>query len=170
MHGEADRQLQASGIPFTILRPNIFYQNMLWAADTIKKIGRFFHLAGGVTMSMIDVRDIAACAARIFTTAHHEGKIYTLTGPESISYDDIAQTLTNVLGRPIQFVRVSPDAQKAALLDLGIPAGAVGPLISLFEYFATGQAAPVYPDFEQIMGRPTRSFEDFARDHAAAFS
>ena len=66
-HGESDALLIGSGLPFTILQPNSFYQNMFWSAGTIKDHGAFYLPIGDARQSQVDVRDIASVAVKALT-------------------------------------------------------------------------------------------------------
>jgi uncharacterized protein YbjT (DUF2867 family) len=74
LHAETDDLLRSSGIPFTILQPNSFHQNMLWSANTIKAQGVFYLPFKDASQSTVDIRDFSAVAARVLTTFGHEGK------------------------------------------------------------------------------------------------
>ncbi len=101
LHALSDRELQVSGMSWTILRPHWFMQNLLNEAGHISARGTFSLNAGDGRLGMIDVRDIAEFAARVLTDGpqHHDGKTYTPTGPQSVSFVDVAQRLTRILGK-----------------------------------------------------------------------
>jgi uncharacterized protein YbjT (DUF2867 family) len=169
-HGETDGALADSGLPYTILRPNSFYQNLLWSAGTIKDHGAFYLPIGSARQSLVDVRDIAAVAVAVLTGAGHEGNTYVITGPESLSYHEVADKLSAVLGRSIRYVDVSPEAALDSMLKAGMPEWNARAVTELYGVFAAGQAAETTNTVEQITGRGPISFDQFARDHAAAFA
>ncbi len=120
---------------------------------------------------MIDTRDIAAVAAQIAAApAAHAGTTYWPTGPESISFADAAQVLSTVLGRPIAFEPLTVKEQTQALIDVGLPEALAAMNAQAVGLFAEGDCDYVTNDVPSILGRPARSFEQFATDHAAAFS
>lgn len=168
-HGETDEMLQRSGMSWTILRPNSFHQNLLWSAGSIRGQGAFYLPLGDARQSLVDVRDIALVAAEVLTGAGHEGQIYELTGPESLSYHDVAATLSRVLGKPVRYVPVSPEAAKEAMLKAGMAEWNAAAVTDLYRVFATGAYARTTDTVARLLGRPPRSFEQFARDHADAF-
>lgn len=169
-HGETDEVLRDSGLPFTILRPNSFHQNMLWQADGISKTGQFFLPLGDAAQSTIDVRDIADVAAEVLLTEGHIGKTYDLTGPESLTFEDVARILGNVRGSPVSYTAISREAAEAAMKDAGMPEWSAHALAEIQALFATGAYADVHPDAATLLNRPLRRFIDFARDHESAFS
>ena len=168
-HGETDEMLQRSGLPYTVLRPNSFHQNLLWSAGSIKGQGAFYLPLGDARQSLVDVRDLALVAAEALTGAGHEGQVYELTGPESLSYHDVAATLSKVLGKPVRYVPVSLEAAKESMLKAGMPEWNAAAVTDLYRAFATGAYARTTDTIARLTGRPPRSFEQFARDHADAF-
>jgi uncharacterized protein YbjT (DUF2867 family) len=168
-HGEADRLLAASGVPYTLLKPNSFFQNLLWSAGTIKDHGAFYLPLRDGRQSLVDVRDIADVAVATLTRPGHEGRTYEITGPESLSYADVAATLTKVLGKPVRYVDVPPEAAKDGMLRAGMSEWNAAAVTELYGVFATGRYAYVTDTVQRLTGRPPRSFEQFARDHADQF-
>jgi uncharacterized protein YbjT (DUF2867 family) len=169
-HGQTDAALTDSGLPYTILRPNSFYQNLLWSAGTIKDHGAFYLPMGSTRQSLVDVRDIAAVAVAVLTGAGHEGKTHVITGPESLSYQEVADKLSTILGRPIRYVDVPPAAAHDSMLKAGMPEWNARAVTELYGIFAAGEAAGTTDTVEQITGRKPISFDQFARDRAGAFS
>ncbi len=168
-HGDSDQFLQASGLAYTILRPNSFYQNLLWSAGTIKEQGAFYLPIGDAKQSLVDVRDIAAVAVAVLTGKDHEGKIYEITGPESLSYYDVAEKLSKVLGKPIKYVDVSPATAKEGMLKAGTPEWNAIAVTELYGVFATGLASRTMDTVSKITGKRPISFEQFVRDFAGQF-
>ena len=115
------------------------------------------------------MRDIAAVAARALTEDGHEGKAYVLTGPEALSYTEVAAKLSDATGREITYVAISPEQFRQGALAAGLPEWLVAALERLNEIFAAGHAAGV-TDYVRTAGKkePT-TFDRFARDHAQAF-
>lgn len=166
-HRAIEKVVEASGLAWTFLRPNGFMQNIPnYMGKTIKEQGVIHEPAGDARIAHIDARDIGEVAARVLTSSGHDGKAYTLTGPEAISYGDIAATLTKVLGRPIQYVDISLEDFKKGSVAAGIPEGYADALVDLNRYYVQGKAAQVIDTVRHLTGRPPRSFETFARDHA----
>jgi uncharacterized protein YbjT (DUF2867 family) len=169
-HGETDKALIDSHLPYTILRPNSFYQNMLLSAATIKEHGAFYLPMKSARQSLVDVRDIAAVSVQVLTGTGHEGKTYDITGPESLSYHDVADKLSEVLGRSIRYMDVPPETAFDSMLKAGMPKWNASAVTELYGTFAAGEAAGTTDTVERITGRAPVSFDQFARDYAAAFS
>ncbi|MDC3955144.1 SDR family oxidoreductase [Polyangium jinanense] len=169
-HGGADEVVRGAGIPFTLLRPNSFMQNMInFFAATIKGQNAFYYPAQGARISHIDTRDIGLAAATVLTSEGHEGKAYDLTGTEALSFHDAAATLTRVLGRTISYVDPGPEAFRSSLLGYGMPAWVVDALVDYVRFCIEGGAAPVTDDFKKLTGKAPISYEQFVRDHAEQF-
>jgi uncharacterized protein YbjT (DUF2867 family) len=170
VHDESDALLKASGLPYTILRPNSFYQNMFWSIATIKDHGAFYQPMGDSRQSQLDVRDIAAVAVEVLTRPGHQGKTYELTGPEAIDYHQIADALWKATGKAIRYVPVSMEAAEESMRKSGMPDWNVSTLLELYRFFASGAAARTTDTIQQLIGRPPVRFEQFARDFASAFA
>ena len=168
-HGQAEDFLKSSGLAWTMLRPNFFMQNLLGQARQIAAQGVIYQPVGDAKASFIDVRDIASVAARALTEDGHEGKTYVLTGPEALSYYDVAAKLSEATGRSITYVPVTPEQFREGALASGLPEWLVGALERLNEIFASGHAAEVTDDVRRVAGKEPITFDQFARDHAQAF-
>lgn len=168
---EIEAGLIASGLGHTLLRSNAYMQNTLALAPAIAKTSSFGSSTGTGRLGMIDTRDVGAVAAEIAASpVPHEGKTYWLTGPELLSYSDVAEVLSTVLGRPITYRQLSYSGDKEAMIRAGLPEPVAEMNAQAFGLVAAGDAAWVTEDVPSLLGRPARSFEQFATDHAAAFS
>jgi uncharacterized protein YbjT (DUF2867 family) len=168
LHAQTEKDVEASGIPYTFLKPALFMQFLLGHAPTIKSDGAFYMPMRDGKVPMVDLRDIAAVAATVLTSSGHEGKAYTVTGPEALSMNEAAQKLAAAIGKPVKYVDVPPDAARKAMVAQGIPPWFVEDLLKLMEVFAAGYAATVSPDVKNVTGQ-ARTFDVFARDFAQAF-
>src|SRR2546427_8055269 len=169
-HYEVERALQESGIPWTILRPHVFMQNFLDVAPTIAREGRIRAASGEGRIPFIDTRDIAAVAAVALTAPGHEGKKYVLTGPEALSYGDVARIIGKAVGRPVEYVAESPEEARERLVRAGAPLWAIDSMLALSAYQrAGGPTAEISKTVEEILGRPPPTFARFVHDYASGF-
>jgi len=169
-HAESEDYIQATGVPYTFLRPNGFMQNMVnYNAPTINAQSAFYGSEGDGRVSHIDIRDVAAVAVRVLTEDGHVGRAYTLTGPEALTNKEIAQILSEELGREIRFINLAPAQLKEALLSAGVPEWNADALLDLQRLYREGKATTVTRDVEQILGRQPINFAQFFRDHKLAF-
>ncbi len=173
MHRESERHIEASGIPHTFLRPSFFMQNYLAFADTIRSAGAIFAPAGAGRHSDVDVRDVAAVAARTLTEDGHEGRNYELTGPEAQSLADGARTIAKITGRDVRFVDVPPEDARKAMVSAGLSEWMADGVIELYAWFLRGEGttngSAVTLAVEEVLDRPPRPFDRFVRENVKAF-
>jgi uncharacterized protein YbjT (DUF2867 family) len=161
MHAEADARDRTSGLGYTILRANSFFQNIEGQLSTIKATGNFYLPLGEARQSLIDVDDIAAVAVLALTGGTLRNRDLDLTGPAALSFHDVASTLSKAYGKPINYVPISNDAFAEALRGNGVPAPAAASVAELFGVFATGVYATPTSDVERVLGRPPRGIADY---------
>jgi uncharacterized protein YbjT (DUF2867 family) len=169
MHGEIERRLEASGMAFTHLRAGEFMPSYFRQVPSIIAKGALFLPMENAKIASIDVGDIAEVAATVLTNPGHEGKIYPLTGPEALSMTEVAEKLSAVTGKRIQYVNVAPDAAKTAQLAAGVPPYIADALAELFAERRKGKESQVSPMVRMILGRQPTSFDEFAARNAAIF-
>lgn len=166
-HWVVEQALQDAGVPWTILRPHVFLQNILDQRESIRGEGVIRSAAGDAAIPMVDTRDVAAVAAVVLTEEGHDEKRYTLTGPEPVSWAEVAATLTRTLRRPVEHRAESEPETFARLHDAGLPAWHIGAQLALAEYQRRGGGTSIVTDtVERLTGSPPRGIEDFVRDHA----
>jgi uncharacterized protein YbjT (DUF2867 family) len=169
-HAESEAYIQSCGVPYTFLRPNGFMQNIVnYNAPTINTQNAFYGSEGDGRVSQIDIRDVAAVAVKALTEDGHIGKAYTLTGPEALMNREIAQVLSDALGREVRYVNLAPAQLKEALLSAGVTEWNADALLDLQRLYREGKAATVTRDVEQILGRKPITFAQFSRDYRYAF-
>ncbi|QFU88480.1 NAD(P)H-binding protein [Amycolatopsis sp. YIM 10] len=171
LHALSDRETGESGLRWTILRPHWFMQNLLNEAGDIAATGTLSMNMASARLGMIDARDIAESAASVLLDDpdRHHGKAYTLTGPRSLTFDEVAAELEKVLGRSVAHLPVSDDVKRETLLGYGVPAWIADMLEEYARAYASGWGDFTTDAVAGLLGRPPRDFADFARDHAAAF-
>ncbi len=160
----ANAHLKASGLPWTILQPTFFMQNVMSAKETIAQ-GQLYWDLGEGRVPAIDIRDIADCAVSVLTTDGHEGKTFDLTGPEAISFYDMAASFSEVLGHEVTYVPVPTEAAKESLMGMGYPEWIADGFGELMAGFAENWAADkTTVNVETLSGHPARSFAQFVSD------
>ena len=166
-HRAVEKYIEASGLGWTFLRPNGFMQNVVtYMGETIRSQSAIYSPAGNAAASHVDARDVGAVGARVLTDKGHEGKAYELTGPAALTYGQIAEILSRVLGRTIGYVPISPEQYRQAAVAAGTPEGYANALVDLNRYYLEGKASVVTPAVRQLTGRDPIPFEQFARDYA----
>ena len=170
IHRPVEKEIEESGVAWTFLRPNGFMQNLSnFLAATVRSQSTLFAPATTALVSHVDVRDVARVAAAALTQPGHEGKSYELSGPEALTYRQMASTLSDLLGRTITCVEVTPDQVRAQMVAGGAPAAYAEAVNDLTRYYAEGHAARISPDVVRVTGRDPIPFDVFARDYIAAF-
>ena len=169
-HATAEQALKSSGMAWTILRPGMFAQNFLAFAESIRRTGRIVASAGRGKAAPIDARDIAAVGVQTLLDPKHDGQTYLLTGPEPVGYADAARAIGTALGKPVEYADVPPEETRKALLGRGLEGWYVEELLRRQAFVAATERPVVTDAVARVLGRPARRFEDFVRDHAAAFA
>jgi uncharacterized protein YbjT (DUF2867 family) len=169
-HRDSEENIEASGLPYTFLRPNGFMQNLVnYNAGTIRSQNAFYGCQGNGAVSVVDVRDIAAVAVIVLAASGHEGKSYTLTGGEALTNGNVAEKISRVAGREISYVDLPSAEFKKAILSAGTPEWSAEALLDLQRLYREGKASLVTDDVERLTGRKPITFDRFARDYAFAF-
>lgn len=169
-HGEIDQVLRDSGLPVTFLKPNFFMQNTLLGADSVGSQGVLFQAMGDGKLGMIDARDIADVAVEVLTGMGHEGKSYTLTGPESISFTQLAQQLSESVGKDVTAVDVPVVAARQSMIEMGFPEWVAAAFSDYFGYYRNNYGDFFTDDVRNLTGRTARTYRDFSRDFGGAFA
>jgi uncharacterized protein YbjT (DUF2867 family) len=166
---QVEAALFSSGLPWTLLKPTFFMQNLMMAAQTIASDGMLYWDTGDGKLGMIDLRDIVEAAFAVLTGEGHEGKSYILTGPEAVSMYDVANTFSNVLGKKVTYVSVPGEASLQSMLSMGFPEWIARGYGELMVGFSEGFASRTNDNVATLTGHPARSIEQFARDYAQVF-
>lgn len=168
VHRAVEKALETGGVAWTFLRPNSFMQNTVtFMGHTIRTEGAFYTASGHARISHVDVRDIAAVAVHALTAPDHEGRAYTLSGPEGLTYDEMADELSKVLRREIRHVSLTPADLEGAMLAEGMPAEIVDRMLDLERFFREDRASGLSDDVSRVTGRDPRRFAEYARETAA---
>jgi uncharacterized protein YbjT (DUF2867 family) len=170
VHGEIDALIRNSGIPFTLLLPTSFMQNLVNFYGAAIRDGALYAPRGDGATAVIDVRDIADVAVEVLAhPAAHAGQSYTLTGPENLTDAQMVSAIARQIGRDVRYVDVPEAAAVDSLTRMGSPPQVIEWLMSLNHVIKQGWAAGVSPVVETITGRPPRNLADFVRENAAAW-
>ena len=168
-HGLIEQYLQASTVPAVMLQPGFLMTNLLGAAEHVRHQGMMFAPASTARIAMIDPADVAAVAAVTLTTDGHDGGRYVLTGPDAISYTQVAAHLSAAIGRPVGFVDTPPEAAVSGLIDAGLPPFVAEQVVTVFGELRRGVQATTTGTVNALTGRAARPFAAFARQYADAF-
>ena len=169
-HSAVDRHLMDSGLGYTILRPAGFMQVHLWPVATVRTERRWYGMTGDGVAGFIDAVDIGAVAAEVLSAPGHAGAVYELTGPAALSMPEAARTLAEVIGSDVDYVDVAPEAFTAQLTAAGLPDFIAAAITAAYRDIRAGHAATVTNSVENVLGRPPRSYREFAELHRASIA
>jgi uncharacterized protein YbjT (DUF2867 family) len=159
---EAERAVAASGAEWTVLRANNFDQNFsedLWAPPIAA--GRLALPMGAVGEPFVDVEDVAEVAAAVLTQDGHSGRIYDVSGPESLTFAE-ATEMIGALTKPIEYVELTPEQYVEELQAEGYPDEGVQTLDAMFTIMRAGHLSEPADGVEQVLGRRPGSFAAYA--------
>jgi uncharacterized protein YbjT (DUF2867 family) len=166
----AERELEASGLTWNIVRPNWFMQNFhtFWLHGILNQ-GQILLPTGQAKGSFIDVRDIADVVARLLTSHDLDNQAFDITGAESLNHDEVAAILSRVTGRAIGYQNIPPQALKDGMVAAGASADYADFLLLILSFFAQGYSAHTTTAVHDLLGRQPRMFEQYAQEHRQAF-
>ncbi|MES5818818.1 SDR family oxidoreductase [Streptomyces sp. RG80] len=170
-HVPGERAVRESGAEWTILRPSTFASNTLSWAPAVERGEPVPNMTGDGLSGVIDPRDVSEVAARVLVAGGHGGRTYTLTGPEAIDVPGQAAVLAAVLGRPVGTRDLSPDETREHLLTVwGFDEAQAAGVLAGTAFVRGGGNAVVTEDVPRVLGRPARTYRQWAEDHRAAFA
>ncbi len=166
-HHKIERLIMASGMAYTFLRASFFMQNLDTTHRKEISEGSIIVPAGRGKTSFIDVRDIAEVGAKALTeTAYTNANVaYDLTGAEALTYYDVAETLTEVLGKPIRHINPSILRFFRLAKQNHLPTGQVIVMIALYTSARLGLAGRTTEEVQRLLGRPPISLRQYAEDY-----
>ncbi|MEM7019312.1 MAG: NmrA family NAD(P)-binding protein [Pseudomonadota bacterium] len=166
-HAEIEEDIRNLELPFTFLRPYFFMQNLGFQFNMIRQQGILRSAVEDAQISMVDVRDIAAVSAKLLAgEAELAGKAVPLTSREVLTYPDIANMLSDVLGRDVKYVQQSLQELSAMLEKSGQPAWHIEILMQFNRAFADGWACEPHKAVEQVLGRLPRTLRNYFEELA----
>ncbi|MFQ5610533.1 MAG: SDR family oxidoreductase [Anaerolineae bacterium] len=166
-----EERLFESGLPYTILQPAAYMQNVLAGWQQIVEAGRYrLPYAVETRLGMVDLEDVAAAAALVLTQAGHEGAIYELAGPEALTQTEVAAILSRHLGRPIRAETVARQVWEQDARQAGLGDYAVETLLKMFDYYERHGFWGNPNVLHWLLGRPPTTFAAFVRRVAGGSS
>jgi uncharacterized protein YbjT (DUF2867 family) len=167
LHGQIEDYLRESGLPFTILRPTMFFQSLELFAGPVKSANRLIAPAGQGTIAMVDIADVAAASVRVMIEPGHDGQTYTLTGATAPAMADVATALSKTMGHKIAYM--SPPLFAARLMMRfagGMDWWLSGYVSALFAAIQKGAEADISDDAARLIGRRQIDLEAYLANRA----
>ena len=176
LHGEEENIIKDSGISYTFLRPPAFMQNFITQfGQTIKTQNAFYVPVGDAKMSFVDVRDIATIATSILMNCNggknkqNMNKAFDITGPEALTYSQVANIISDKVGRKITYIDITEDIAKKGLKQIGMDDWFINIMIELFRTIRAGYGSETTGAVERITGRKPIAFAQYVKDYAEVF-
>ncbi|MFF4371243.1 NAD(P)H-binding protein [Streptomyces sp. NPDC001594] len=160
----AEDRLKDSGADWTVVRASWFNQNFdeSFFLESVRA-GEIALPVADAVEPFVDAGDIADVVVAALTDGRHAGRTYELSGPRLLSFGEVAAELSKATGREIAYVPVSDGEFRAALRQEGLPEE----FAELFALILDGRNAHLVHGVEEVLGRRSRDFADYAREAAA---
>ncbi len=169
-HWESEEHIRSKGIPWTMVRPSFYMQNFLGSATSIKTEGRFYFPFGETGAAVLtDSRDVGAFVAQMLATTGHENRSYDVTSGDLLSFKQVGELFSELLGKPVAYVAQDPVAYKAFLGKFVTSKWHLDAVCDIFAEVASGYVAHTTKTFAQIMGREPLSLRQFITEHIALY-
>jgi uncharacterized protein YbjT (DUF2867 family) len=169
-HIQVEKVIEQSGMRWTFIRPVFFQQSFLLFADSIQKNNKIILPAGKGAAAFVDARDVAECLVKVASQDGHAGKIYTLTGPQSLTFAQAAIDIGVSRNKPVGYIAPPAFIARIVLPKVsGMPRWLALEVIDLLQAISRGAQATVTSDVQQLLGKVPRSFSNFAQEHREFF-
>lgn len=170
-HARAELALVDSDIPFTIIQPNFYMQNLLAHARTVCDQGVIYGCTGRGAASHVDAADIAEVMASVLLAppADNAGKVHIVTGPEALTLEQIAEHLAAALDRPVRAVDVPDEQYRSMLTATGAPAWLADAVVDLQRMARRGEASMVTDTVRRVGGKAPTTLDQWAKANASSF-
>jgi uncharacterized protein YbjT (DUF2867 family) len=167
--GQIEQHLRSVPVPAVLLHPCFSMANLLGLADPVRYQGVLPAPVGDAKIAMIDPSDVAAVAVLALTEDGHDGRTHSLTGPEPVTFSQVAEALSAAVGRAVTFADVPEAATGDSMRANGLPDWLVDGLLTVFRLIREGIAEQTTDTVEKLTGRKPRTVSQFAHDHAPQF-
>lgn len=161
--------VQNSGKQWTILRPSWFMQNFdedEWVfARALRESNELYAGSGKTRVGFTDTRDLAEAAVKVLTTKGHEGRSYTITGPEQLTFGEVAEVLAETSGRPIHHKDATEEEHRRHFARSGRPEAWINHMLHLFSLVRAGAFTELTNDFEHLTGKKPRTLKAYATEN-----
>jgi uncharacterized protein YbjT (DUF2867 family) len=163
-HARGEQAVRESGVPFTFIRSSAFMSNALGWAHAIKREGVLRTSTGTGKIAFIHPADIADVAVKALTTCAHDGEALVITGPQALTYGEMASRIGAAIGETIRFEPVSDEAARP-----NFDGAYADALVDIWRAVREGRLATVTDGVQQVLGRRPVTFEQWAEENAGAF-
>ncbi|CAM3192633.1 SDR family oxidoreductase [Vibrio rarus] len=163
-HAYTDNLIKQSGLDYTLIQPNTFFQNFYANLPSINAESRFYSSLGDTALSLVDINDVAAVAVVALTESGHEGKTHHITGSEALTSTQHAQLLSDASGKKITYIDIPEVALVGALKEAGLGDWLSDKIGGMITWFQQGDYGLTTNTVEEVTGRKPRTFSAFAQE------
>jgi uncharacterized protein YbjT (DUF2867 family) len=170
LHKDKEEALRDSGLLHAVVRAGGFMSNAYQWIGSIRSEGVVYNAMGSGTIASIDPGDIAAVAVHALTTPALTETLYEVTGEELLTAEQKVAILARITGKPLRTVGIEPEVAVESMLRNGLPPQVAGAVAQSMAAIRDGRATQMTDTVRRITGRPPRTFEAWAEEHAAHFA
>lgn len=168
-HRQVAAHLDATGLPVTYLAPALYLEDLAALAGSIRESAEVAVPAGHGRVGFVAASDVAAAAARVLTSAGHEGATYVLTGPEALRFKDVAAQVSAVFAREVGYTDQPPGRARQVMLAGGVSPWQADGNLELFDWIRQGGANTVSAAVRELTGADPRPVQDWLEESRASF-
>jgi uncharacterized protein YbjT (DUF2867 family) len=168
-HRDVAAHLDATGLPVSYVAPTLYMEQLLLGVDAIRADAAVVAPAGAARIGFVAARDVAAVAANVLTAAAPEERIYSLTGPEVLGYDDVAERVSRVFATTVDYIDQPRDQARQSYLDAGMTPWQADGQLELFEWARDGGYDYLSDDVSTVTGEAPRTIDAWLEEARAAF-
>jgi NAD(P)H dehydrogenase (quinone) len=168
-HRQVAAHLDATGLPVTYLAPALYLEDLQAVAETIRREAVLAVPGGAGRAGFVAADDVAAAAAAVLTSAGHEGATYALTGPQALSFGNVAARISAVFAREVDYADAEPAQARQDMLASGASPWQADGNLELFEWIRAGGAATLTTAVRELTGADPQPVDDWLDDARASF-
>lgn len=165
VHAPTENMIKESGLTYTFLRHNLYAEYLLSDLKETLASGELRRGGGNAKFSLIGRDDLGESAATVLAGGGHENRIYNETGPEALTLAQCAAIISEVFGKPVVHVDLSPEAWYEQALAMGYEESMARAATSNIRAALNGEFSMVSPDYESITGHPARTLRQLLQDN-----
>jgi uncharacterized protein YbjT (DUF2867 family) len=169
-HAQGEAAIRTSGIPFTFVQPSGFMSNAAYWAHSIEHDGVVRSCTGDGKIPFIHPKDIAAVTVEALTSSKYQGQSLTITGPEPLSYAEMAAKIGAAIGKTIRFEPISEEQVRLRMERDGDSPADIEAHLSIYRAIREGRLAKPTSVVEQILGRNPLTFDHWLKENLIVFS
>jgi uncharacterized protein YbjT (DUF2867 family) len=168
-HAQGESAIRITGIPWAFVQPSGFMSNALLWASFIRSNGAFRTATGNGKVAFIHPDDIADVVTEALLSEAYLGESLPITGPEALSYAEMASKIGSVIGRSVRFQSISEEEARQQQISRGVPSPMVEAHLSIFRAIREGRLTTVTDTVERVLRRRPLTFDQWAKENAGAF-